>query len=222
MTPSTRATDGRSPLPAPRRPTIKDVASLAGVSRSAASRALRDDGYVGERSRRRVLEAAAELGYVPHLTARHLKDRVSRCVGVLVLDLRDPAAAALVAGAYRAAREAGLATMLADLAGERADALTALRDFVAFGLAGAVLGPVSSEPASYLGRYGMPVVEVGERLAAVPCDAVVGGDPHDAGRAAVRSLVERFAEPDAPPRLVELGGVPGAGSGIGVARAAGF
>ncbi|GGC17383.1 LacI family DNA-binding transcriptional regulator [Cellulomonas carbonis] len=219
----TRGDGTRGPvaLPPHRRPTIKDVAQAAGVSRSAASRALRNDGYVGERSRRRVLEAAADLGYVPHVTARYLKEGVSRCVGVLVADLRDPDGAALAAGVARSARDAGLATMVADLAGRPGDALTCLTDFVAFGVAGAVLGPVSDEPATYLGRYGIPVVEVGERLATVPCDAVVGGEPYDAGREAVRCLLERFAEPDRPAAVVTLppGGHGDDGSG---ARASGF
>ncbi|WP_225753512.1 LacI family DNA-binding transcriptional regulator [Actinotalea sp. Marseille-Q4924] len=200
------------------RPTVKDVAALAGVSRSAASRALSGTGYVGQESRRRVLEAAAELGYVPHMSARYLKDRVSRCVGVLTLDVRRPEDAAVVAGVCAAARESGLATMVADLAGRPLDALEALRDFVAFGVAGSVLCPVSVEPVAYLSGYAVPVVEVGRQFAPGRCDAVVAGgerratgllvDPDEAvamGREAVALLLRRFEEPARPVEVVGMG-----------------
>lgn len=200
-----------SRLPAQQRPTVKDVAALAAVSRSAASRALSGTGYVSQDARRRVLEAAARLGYVPHMSARYLKDRVSRCLGVLCLDLQDPADAAVVAGVCAAAREEGLATMVADLGGRPLDALEGLRDFVAFGVAGVVVAPVSAEPVAYLGRYGIPVVEVGRRFAPDRCDAVVrrGAAGHDAdremGRAAVGLLVRRFVGLEGPAEVVVVG-----------------
>lgn len=200
----------------PDRPTVKDVAEVAEVSRSAASRALSGTGYVGQEARRRVLAAAAELGYVPHVTGRHLKDRVSACVGVLTLDVRRAEEAAVVAGVCAAAREGGLATMVADLAGRSLDALEALRDFVAFGVAGTVLCPVSAEPVAYLSRYGVPTVEVGHRFAPGRSDAVVilpvaaagsgggrgwGVTPEEAagmGRGAVGLLLRRLEEPGRP------------------------
>ena len=207
---------GAARLPAPQRPTVKDVAARAEVSRSAASRALSGSGYVSQDARRRVLAAAADLGYVPHMTARYLKDRVSRCVGVLCLDLQDPDDAAVVAGVCAAAREEGLATMVADLGGRPLDALEGLRDFVAFGAAGVVVAPVSPEPVAYLARYAVPVVEVGRRFAPDRCDAVVrraGGGvaaSREMGRAAVGLLVRRFLVPARPVELVEVGenGVP--------------
>lgn len=204
----------------PGRPTVKDVAALAEVSRSAASRALSGSGYVGQEARRRVLAAAAELGYVPHATARHLKDRVSACVGVLTLDVRRAEEAAVVAGVCAAAREGGLATMVADLAGRSLDALEALRDFVAFGVAGTVLCPVSAEPVGYLARYGVPTVEVGHRFAPGRSDAVVvppgavlgqggardlGVTPEEAarmGRQAVGLLLRRIEEPGRPVEVI--------------------
>lgn len=161
------------------RPTIKDVAALAGVSHSAASRALNGTGYVGERSRERVLEVAAELGYVPHVTARYLKERVTRAVGVLVDDLRRPTDAALAAGVLAAARERGLATMLADRVAGPEPVRNGLLDFVAFGVAGVVLVPGPGGSTEYLARYGIPTIEV-----------VADGDAAAAGRDAVERLAQ--------------------------------
>ncbi|BEL02617.1 LacI family DNA-binding transcriptional regulator [Actinoplanes sichuanensis] len=54
------------------RPTLADVARVAGVSRAAASRAINGTYGVSEAVRRRVRAVAAELGFEPHAVARAL------------------------------------------------------------------------------------------------------------------------------------------------------
>jgi DNA-binding LacI/PurR family transcriptional regulator len=72
--------------PADQRPTLRDVATLAGASPAAASLALRGRPGVSESTRRRIVEAAADLGY-------HVRPAVSqpaeRTIGVLVADRND-------------------------------------------------------------------------------------------------------------------------------------
>lgn len=70
-------------LPAQRSvPTSADVARLAGVSRATVSYVLNNTSAVriSEPTRRRVHEAAKELGYVPHAAARSLRAGHSRMV----------------------------------------------------------------------------------------------------------------------------------------------
>lgn len=63
-------------------PTSADVARLAGVSRATVSYVLNntDAVRISEPTRRRVREAARELGYVPHAAARSLRAGHSRMV----------------------------------------------------------------------------------------------------------------------------------------------
>ncbi|GAA3309109.1 LacI family DNA-binding transcriptional regulator [Streptomyces cinereospinus] len=63
-------------------PTSADVARLAGVSRATVSYVLNNTSAVriSEPTRRRVHEAAEELGYVPHAAARSLRAGHSRMV----------------------------------------------------------------------------------------------------------------------------------------------
>ncbi|MGW0947055.1 LacI family DNA-binding transcriptional regulator [Streptomyces sp. NPDC002623] len=63
-------------------PTSADVARLAGVSRATVSYVLNNTSAVriSEPTRRRVHEAAKELGYVPHAAARTLRAGHSRMV----------------------------------------------------------------------------------------------------------------------------------------------
>jgi len=72
------------------RPTIRDVAARAGVSKSLVSLVMRGDPTVREDKRRRVFTAADELGYPVPATSRSPQGMRSRTVGVLVADLRDP------------------------------------------------------------------------------------------------------------------------------------
>ena len=53
--------------------TIRDVARRAGVSTATVSYVLNDSRPVGKETRRRVLQAAKELGYRPSVIARGLR-----------------------------------------------------------------------------------------------------------------------------------------------------
>lgn len=65
-------------------PTIRDVASRAGVSVATVSRVLNDDGYYGEDAARRVREAVAALGYRRNVHWTRLKRNSSDTVCFLL------------------------------------------------------------------------------------------------------------------------------------------
>jgi DNA-binding LacI/PurR family transcriptional regulator len=73
-----------------RNPTILDVARLAGVSKSVVSRVLTGRGSVGAPARRRVLDAASELGYVVNAVARAMAAHRTHTLGVFVRDAATP------------------------------------------------------------------------------------------------------------------------------------
>lgn len=71
-------------------PTSRDVARLAGVSRSAVSRAFTEGASLSTAKRERILEAAATLGYRPNVLARSLNKGRSRVVGVVFGQFQNP------------------------------------------------------------------------------------------------------------------------------------
>ncbi|MFD6418947.1 LacI family DNA-binding transcriptional regulator [Streptomyces sp. NPDC060194] len=73
-----------------RQPTLDEVARLAGVSRSAASRAINNAQHVSRAKREAVGRAVKELGYVPNLAARGLVTQQAGTV-VLAVSSNDPA-----------------------------------------------------------------------------------------------------------------------------------
>ena len=66
-----------------------DVARLAGVSQPTVSRALRDSDKVSEKTKARVRQAAAALGYAPNAIGRALALGHSTRIGLVVTDLHN-------------------------------------------------------------------------------------------------------------------------------------
>ena len=70
--------------------TIKDVARAAGVAASTVSRYLNGQLRVSPTTEAKVLEAVAELGYVPNAAARNLARRRSGVIGFVVPEISNP------------------------------------------------------------------------------------------------------------------------------------
>ena len=67
-----------------KRPTISDIAKAAGVSTGAVSYALNNRPGVSEPTRRRIMDIADRLGWVPSSAARSLSDGRANAIGLVV------------------------------------------------------------------------------------------------------------------------------------------
>lgn len=91
------------------RPTLRQVAALSGVSLKTASRVLNGEPYVSEATARKVLDAAAQLGFRRNAIARELRAGArSSSVGLIIGDVANPFYARIARGAERTLRPAGL------------------------------------------------------------------------------------------------------------------
>lgn len=70
--------------------TIYDVSLMAGVSLATVSRVMNNNTNVSEKTRQKVLDAMAALGYRPNTFAQSLASNCSNSVGVLVSQLDGP------------------------------------------------------------------------------------------------------------------------------------
>ena len=172
-----------------RKPTMADVATRAGVSRTLVSFILDGKPGASEATKQRVLAVAEEIGYRPDSAARLLARGRSRTFGVL-MDVSQLFEADLVTGIYPAAEELGYEVLLSANLPDRDESvpIDALLSHRCGGLI--LLGPTSG--AGYLKSLAdkAPVVVVGRRLAAHPGLATVRTDDARGIRLAVNYLVE--------------------------------
>ena len=70
--------------------TLKEGAERAGVSRAAVSRAYTPGASVSAKTRAKVEQAAAELGYSPNMLARSLTTRKTQLVGLVSNNFHNP------------------------------------------------------------------------------------------------------------------------------------
>ena len=112
-------------LPTERRqPRLKDVADVAGVHVSTASRALNEQtaALVNAQTLDRVRQAASQLGYRVNGMARALKMRRSLSIGMIVPDITNPFFPPAVRGAEDVLDRAGFSLLIASTDNEPAKA----------------------------------------------------------------------------------------------------
>ena len=99
------------------RPTLIDVASLAGVDVSTVSRVLSGNvnQRVGADTRDRILQCARQLDYQPNITARSLRVSRTFSLGIAVPQLDNPVFSQMIVGAERGAREHGYSLLIAHI-----------------------------------------------------------------------------------------------------------
>lgn len=93
-------------------PTIRDVARVAGVSKSLVSLVFKGGENVSAERRLRVEAAAEELGYRPNLVAQSLSAGRRDLVAIFVSNLHNPLFAEIVGAAKARLAEAGQRTMI--------------------------------------------------------------------------------------------------------------
>ncbi|MGR0161127.1 LacI family transcriptional regulator [Paenarthrobacter nitroguajacolicus] len=130
-----------------KRPTIRDVAHLAGVSHQTVSRFLREPGGLKAETRSRVEAAIRELHYRPNLVARSMRTRKNGRLAVLVPTLAfDPSR--LLSGASAAAHDAGYVVDVLSFEGGARSRTDRLVDIVNSGQFEAVLSFAPILPAA--------------------------------------------------------------------------
>jgi DNA-binding LacI/PurR family transcriptional regulator len=155
------------------RPTIADVAARAGVSSAAVSFAMNGRPGVGEETRRRILDAAAELGWRPSAHARALTEARARAIGLVLarpveqLEV-DPFFVRFLAGVERTLARTDHALVLRVMDEVDLDA------YARFAAAGRVDGFLLTDPElddprfELLAAAGLPVVVAGHPASECP------------------------------------------------------
>ena len=99
-------------MEAERPPTLADVARVARVATSTASRALQENSRISESTKQRVRAAARGLGYRPNRIAQSLRTRTANIVGLVVPDIGAPFYSRVVKGAQSVFEQSGYAVLM--------------------------------------------------------------------------------------------------------------
>ena len=71
--------------------TIKDIANLAGVSKTTVSKVLNNkDQKISEITRQKILNIVRENNYVPNKMAQSLVTKKTKTIGLIIPDIRNP------------------------------------------------------------------------------------------------------------------------------------
>lgn len=183
--------------------TQRDVAKLAKVSQAAVSRVMANNGYVAEEVRRKIVEAAATLGYRPDPMARSLITGRSNIVAIVVGNVVNPFFPVVLDAMTEALRRQGYEVLLFNAArGQSLDEV--IPDVLHYKVAGIILTTVSlsSRAANLCDAAGVPVVMF-HRYSSIGSAFAVACDSHRGGADAARLLLEAGCQ-----RMAYIGGIP--------------
>jgi DNA-binding LacI/PurR family transcriptional regulator len=174
--------------------TSVDVAKLAGVSRSAVSRAFTPGASVAPETRTRVMEAAKTLGYQVNILARNMNQGQSNFVGVVIAGFQDPFRVSLLGEITRHLSEHALVPLLMN-AEDPDDLSELLRILLSYQISGVIMTSGATPPAvatEYLRRK-VPVVTINRANDLKGVD-VINSDNKTGGELAARALMESGAK----------------------------
>lgn len=197
------------------RPTLSDVAKLAGVSVATASRALSNPDLVADGTRRAVRDAANSCGYKINLVARSLRIQRTNTLLVLVPCIENPLYPAMLRSAEETALAAGY-SIIVGFTSKTERHREAYGDLMTAGrVDGLLVADGGTDVEKFTGaRPDLPVVQMLDPIYAPPVP-IVRVDDRLVGELAVRHLASMGHR-----RIAHISAAPGSVSAT--ERQAGF
>ncbi len=160
--------------------TIKDIARTAGVSHATVSRALNDHPALSAKTTDKIKRLASKMGYVPNASARGLKTRRSRVLGVIVSHIDDPFWSEVLQGIDGVLHPAGYSLFVAATHRDEQREKEIVQTMVQRGVEGVILCAPQFSPVQsrILQSYGLATAIVNNEGAAEARYLVYNDDAH--------------------------------------------
>jgi len=178
--------------PAPKsQPSMADVAAHAGVALGTVSNTLNNPDKVRESTRRRVLAAIAELGFVRNDAARSLAAGVSTSVGLVLADLGNSFFVDIARGVEQVMRRRGMDVLIVNSDVEPTREVHNLELLDRSRVAGIILAPLDTQlvKSSVLPTRSTPTVFVNYESPTLAYSGVIVDERHGGVLAAEHLLV---------------------------------
>lgn len=180
--------DGRSRKR--RRPGLQDIASRVGTTKMTVSRCLRKPDSVSQPLRTRILETAAEIGYLPNHAPSMMLGAGSLSLGMLVPSVTNQVFSDVLAGVVDETEKVGYRLMVSHYGYDPAAEERGLMSLIAANVDGLILSDRTHTDATLrmIENSGLPVVEVMDTRTPALQQAV-GYDNHAASREMVEEII---------------------------------
>ena len=167
------------------RPTMRDVAALAGVALKTVSRVINGVSTVDPELAGRVRSAADKLGYRPNLAASNLRSGRTNIVGLLLEDVGNPFSAALHRSIEDYMRERGVLLLTASLDEDPDRERELASRLIDSRVDGLIIVPASTDHRYLVAEQGRgtSIVFVDREPRPLVADAVVADNRQSAARA---------------------------------------
>lgn len=173
--------------------TIKDVATLAGVSKSTVSQFLNGRfSYMSETTRKKIEEAIAELNYRPNQIAKSLKQKNTKIVALICATLHSRFSLNLIGSIEEFFQKEGYSVIIASSEDDSQKEKSLVESFLARQVDGILVFPTSQNKEYYqkLAEQRIPLVFLDRQLSGVDVPSVLL-DNKLAGAMATQLLIDQ-------------------------------
>lgn len=183
--------------------TLMEVAKLAGVSTATVNRVLKQQGYISQDAREKVLAAVAATNYRPNVVARGLRTQRSYTIGLMLTAITiNPFFVGVAHAVEAAAIAAGYHVVIFNHGGNESYERHGIENFIAQRVDAVLFcTAVSAENLEILASAGIPAIQIERSL--IPGGHFVRVDNYVGARAAMDHLVALGHE-----RIAFVGGDP--------------
>ena len=146
--------------------TIKELASLCGVSRGTVDRALNGRGNINEETKKNILDLAELHGYKPHYAAQSLSKGRTNTIGFIVFDLYNEFFSGIIHAAQEEAIKRGYTLQIMVSNKDGATEEKCFDEMLRRNVDGLILCSAISEKA-YIDRLktcSKPIISIGNRI----------------------------------------------------------
>ena len=171
---------------------IKDVARKAGVSTATVSRVLGDFHGVRDKTKKKVLKAVTELNYEINAVARHLRQKRTKTIGIIVENVLSKFYSVIASSVEDVANKFGYNTILCNADENPEKELNYLKVLMSNRVDGIILTPTgkNSKYVQHLINSGTKVVLLDRLIEGVDCDAILVDNANGAYKA-VKHLIDQ-------------------------------
>ena len=172
--------------------TLRDVSEASGVSEMTVSRVLRKKGDVSQATRKKVLEAAKELGYVPNQIAGSLASQRVNLLRLIIPSLSNMVFPEVLTGINQVLEDTPLATCCWRDGLHARQRRACFYEMLSWRPSGVIIAGLEHSDArcAMLHNAGIPVVEIMD-TDGNPIDQCVGISHRTAGRDMAKAIIKQ-------------------------------